>query len=654
MTNTYFFYICAIANYILCFVLMKGKSFNRRKNLVMLLMVINCLLCTLVSFTGNKQVAKLFFSSMGDGMIWVSNYFYHGLHCSLPWLVFLYVVHLAGLRSHITKRWQTLCLLPMLFFYALLIFNPVTGFVFRVEDHAYVRGTGILFEYGVAVIYLFMILGIIIRYRKAIGNKYLVGLVFFIAANAVGVLLQFAFQGLTVELFTESLGFLGILATSENESDLKDSVTGLYNRNAFEEDCGRLINASVEFSAIVFRFANYNHVMTTIGINNTNDILKEVATWIMTYAGRRDYLYHIGNGEFVVTRMKKDGTLNYLANRIHEKYNTYVQHNGISVSLVPEIFVIRIPRDADTLDAMIAICETDYVSRQEGGFVLSGDNLKVTKRGYEVEAAIRRGLKNKAFKVFYQPIYDAKNKKINSAEALARYTDPLLGFIAPEEFVSVAEKAGLIPDIGLSVFETVCRDLSDGSLDRAGIEFIELNVSPVQCLKKDLDADFLAVMKKYGTDIDRINLEITESASDMGSALSKENIRNLKKAGFKFSLDDYGTGISNISSLYELDFSIIKIDRTILWNARFDEKSKLILDSIINMIHGLSLDIVAEGVESEEQVRYLKDKNVKYHQGFYYARPLEKEKFVRFCMEYNTKRDDHDGRSDKDMKAPDR
>ncbi|MCR5734962.1 MAG: EAL domain-containing protein [Lachnospiraceae bacterium] len=635
MTNNYFFYLCAIANYILCFVLMKGKSFNKRKNVVMLLMVVNCLICTLVSFTGNNQIAEQLFSPISDGVIYFSNYVYHSLHCALPWLVYLYVIHLAGLRSRVSRTLQILSTAPVVVFYVLLILNPFNHYVFYVEDNSYVRGQGVMVEYGVAVVYLIIMLIVTVKYRKAIGNKYLVGLTFFLLANAVGVLMQLFFKGFTVELFTESLGFLGMLGTSENDSDIKDNKTGLYNRLAFEDDNRRLLNASSEYSALIFRFANYNHVLTTIGSGNMNGILKDVASFLQANAHKRDYVYYINNGEFAITRLKKTGDLDYLARLIHDTYNTYLQHNGIPVSLTPEVFVIRVPKDAASLDELIAICETDYVSRQSGGFILKGDSLKITKRGFEVEAAIRRGLESRSFQVYYQPIFDAKNGRISSAEALSRYTDPILGFISPDEFIAVAEKAGLIPDIGLNVFETVCRDLSDGSLDSAGIRFIELNVSPVQCMKKDLDVDFMKVMEKYGVTPDRINLEITETVSDMGSDLSRANIRKLKNAGFKFSLDDYGTGISNISALYELEFSIVKIDKTILWNAKNDEKSKLILDSIINMIHGLSINIVMEGVENEEQVKYLNDKNVEYQQGFYYARPLEKDKFVAFCREFS-------------------
>ncbi|MCR5108194.1 MAG: EAL domain-containing protein [Lachnospiraceae bacterium] len=631
MHNSFYFHICALLNFILCLLLMRGKGFVKRKNVIMLLMIIDCIIATSASLISHFQVFTFLgfdrTSGVGDFFI----YIFHFFHCMLPLLFLYYVLHLAGLWSRISSLQKKLLILPCLIFYAVLFSNPFNSRSFVMVAGIYHRGDGILFEYIAAALYMAVSALIVVRYARSIGKRRVVSMVAFLFVVVAGVAFQFFVPGIQIENFLESVGFLCILATSENDADQRDYITGMYNRVAFEEDNMRLINASAGYTALIFRIANFSHILTTIGTKRMNTMLKDMGNWLRSNTKRRDYLYYINNGEFAITRLSGDGELKSLAGKILDVFKTYWKLDEISVAFVPELFLIEVPKDASEFDEIIAIAETDFVAKQEGGFLLEGASLNVTKRGFEVEAAIRRGLENKAFQVYYQPIYDNTSNSFHTAEALARYTDPLLGFINPDEFISVAEKAGLIPDIGLSVFETVCRDFADNSLKEAGIDFVELNVSPVQCLKSDLDIDFERVMKKYGVRPEQINLEITESASDISSDLAKENINKLKKIGFDFALDDYGTGISNISSLYELRFSIIKIDKSILWNAKNDEQSKLILDSIINMIHGLGLKIVMEGVETEEQVKYLKNMGVEYFQGFYYSRPLEKKKFISFC-----------------------
>ncbi|MCR4924106.1 MAG: EAL domain-containing protein [Lachnospiraceae bacterium] len=631
MHNSYFFYICALINYILCLMLMHGKSFLKRKNVVLLLIVLSSIVSTIASLFSNPDVCDILGLARSSSIPVGFMYLYHLTHCIQPLLLLMYIFHFAGLWSTVGIRNKIILFVPAAVFIVVLLTNPYNHFSFIMDNGIYVRGGGILIEYLLGFIYAFTGAVLLIKYNKTIGKKNILGIVFLVLISGCGIVVQYIFKGIVVELFFESVGLVAILATSENEGDNLDNITGLYNRAAFEEDNIRLTKAIAKYSVVIFRFSNYNHVLTTIGTRQMNTMLLNIGSWLKSNANKRDYIYYINNGEFAISRLKNDGDLEELADDIYESFNNFWQLDEISISLIPEIFVIRVPKDASNLDEIIAIAETDFVKKQEGGFILKGDKLNITKRGFEVEAAIRRGLENKAFQVFYQPIFDSKANTFHSAEALSRYTDPILGFISPEEFINVAEKAGLIPDIGLNVFETVCRDIADGSLPGAGIDFVELNVSPIQCLKRDLDKDFKRIMDKYEIRPDQINIEITESASDMSSELYEKTIRKLRKMGFEFALDDYGTGISNISSLYQLDFSIIKIDKSILWNAKNDESSKLILDSIINMIHGLGINIVMEGVETQEHVDYLKSKGVRYFQGFFYSRPLDKEKFLAFC-----------------------
>ena len=296
-----------------------------------------------------------------------------------------------------------------------------------------------------------------------------------------------------------------------------------------------------------------------------------------------------------------------------------------------EIFAIHVPDEAKDFEEIMAITDakTDKVVTETT--IYQGEDFEVVKRRVAVEEALKRAIRDKSIQVYYQPIFDNTKGRIHSAEALARLFDEDLGFIPPDEFIAVAESKGMVIDVGYQVFEQVCRDLAEGEMTECGIDFVEVNVSPVQCMKQDLDQDFTRAMDENNIKPAQINLEITESTAEKSTELFRATINKLKNVGFSFALDDYGTGVSNIASLYEMKFSIIKMDKSILWNADNDESARGLMENIVNMVHGLSIPIVCEGVETEEHRKALSRVGVEYFQGYYYSKPLPKDEFIRYC-----------------------
>ena len=219
---------------------------------------------------------------------------------------------------------------------------------------------------------------------------------------------------------------------------------------------------------------------------------------------------------------------------------------------------------------------------------------------------------------------------MESAEALIRLTDEKLGFVSPEEFIPIAERSGRILKIGEIVFESVCRFLSEGVITQYGIKYIEVNLSVVECMQSSLSEKLFHTMNQYHLDPSQINLEITETATAERIGMLVKNMTELHKNGITFSLDDYGTGYSNISYMMSLPFHIIKIDKSLLWSSMKNEKAMIALESIISMIRGMNMKILVEGVENEEMVELLKKLECHYLQGFYYSKPVPENEFIAF------------------------
>ena len=252
-----------------------------------------------------------------------------------------------------------------------------------------------------------------------------------------------------------------------------------------------------------------------------------------------------------------------------------------------------------------------------------------------IRTAVRNAVMNGGFEVYYQPIYSTAKKKIIAAEALVRLNDPQLGFISPEVFIPMAEKEGFILDIGEFVFESVCRFIRDGNVCEKGIEYIEVNLSTVQCMQYRLADRFIRIMKDYDVKPQNIILEITETAA-VGSPVNLiRNVDTFSSNGVKFALDDYGTGYSNLSYVYALPFDCVKIDKSILWSSLDNPKAYATLKNTFYMLQQLGTEIVMEGVETIAHIDKLLELKCDYFQGYYFSKAVPGVEFLEYLNNFS-------------------
>jgi EAL domain-containing protein (putative c-di-GMP-specific phosphodiesterase class I) len=203
-----------------------------------------------------------------------------------------------------------------------------------------------------------------------------------------------------------------------------------------------------------------------------------------------------------------------------------------------------------------------------------------------------------------------------------------MGYISPEEFVPIAERHGLIIEMGAFVFREVCRFYVQERLWERGIEYVDVNLSVVQCMQDDLHEQLIRVMDEYQLPYHCVNLEITETAAVLSTESLRNNMNCLMEKGVNFSLDDYGTGFSNTASIIEYPFHTIKLDKSMLWSATDSEKAMCALRYMIAMIKSMHMELVCEGVETLEQAEMLEHMGCDYFQGYYYSKPVNGERFL--------------------------
>ena len=347
------------------------------------------------------------------------------------------------------------------------------------------------------------------------------------------------------------------------------------------------------------------------------------------------YVYRLQKDAFVfkcidISEEEEKKMIDEIFNRFKKPWTSL----DISLMLPMSVCEIRCPDDIKSVEEI-----RNFVRDIKGYEAESGKRYKISdirkeKSDSKIIEAIRKAVENNTFQVFYQPIYSASEKRIVAAEALIRLIDDELGFISPEVFIPIAEENGFILKIGRFVIKEVCKFYSDNELDQKGIEYIEVNLSGVQMMQYLLAEDFCEIMDNWGLPHNRINFEITETSAMIRNAAVKMNLDYFIHNNVELSLDDFGTGYSNLSYLYNIPFSIMKIDKGILWAADKNERADKVLANTLMMANNMGMKVVVEGVETEAHVRKLLLRECDFFQGYFFSKPINGESFIEFISSF--------------------
>jgi EAL domain-containing protein (putative c-di-GMP-specific phosphodiesterase class I)/GGDEF domain-containing protein len=622
--------------FIMYYIIFK-KGLSRHANRVYLVLVLLIFLAEISDIFGSVANNHPEFTTKFFQDFW--NYTYLSAHNLMAYAFAIYLFFVLGYEKRHQKIMWAITV-PIFVDLFLFVINPLTGLTFYYDEKgAYTHGPLFPIIYSVALFYMVFVIIYMIRHRKRLGKSKTKALIFFIVISFLPIVSQIIFPQYLLSLFFETLGLMGVLFTIENKDDIINPTTGIYNRFAFQSAIESAMSGKGGLLILV-KIPNLNYYNKLIGFENMNGILRKVSRWMEEeFKNRR--CYDCGRGHFAVLleettqpmleKFKKD-TL--------ERFEKPWGKGKFSLSFPVQFGTVLLPDEVVTLENLFMLVDTPFEGK-ESSVLDAKESISAYERRVLIEHLIDKALKNKGFQVYYQPIWDSKTGKVRSAEALCRLIDNEYGSIAPDEFIPIAEQSGSIMEIGRIVFEEVCRFYKEGRLHELGIEYVEVNLSVVQCMSSDLKKTFEEILNRYGMDAQYINLEITESATAGNRRALVETIETLAILGFSFSLDDYGTGYSNISYMYEMPFSIIKIDKSILWKA-MDPKTgeryrngEIYLENTIRMLQDMNYSVLVEGVETLEQKMLLESMECNYFQGFYFSKPIRKEVFADYLKVVN-------------------
>ena len=419
-----------------------------------------------------------------------------------------------------------------------------------------------------------------------------------------------------------------------------DFLTGLYNRMKCESDLKKIIKQSIKDGvkgALMFiDLDDFKHINDGLGHQYGDVLLQQIAAGLQSIVGLRGKCYRIGGDEFVAIVMPDMfSELERIANKVKDMFNKpwYLMETEYFCTMSMGIAVF--PDDSKDVHEIIRLADIAmYESKKNGknGYTFYDSCSKLnTARRLDIENSMRQAVTSgiEEFVVFYQPVVDVRTGECSSCEALVRWDSKALGFMGPGDFIPLAEYLGLITSIGDYVLEEACRQCRYWNEHGIPDFHINVNLSVVQLLQKDVAETVARILKKTGVNPKNIVLEITESfaINDMDRVL--DIIKGIKKLGPRIALDDFGTGYSSLNYIKQLPLDIIKVDKTFIDDIVEDEYAQAFIKLIVELSDTIDTDIIVEGVENEAQLNILKELGVDYIQGFYYGKPVPAYEFEK-------------------------
>lgn len=504
--------------------------------------------------------------------------------------------------------------------------------IYKMSRVVYTAGPAVLVTYAFAGGFVIVNVVFTLAKRGQANRRRSHVILFWLGLWFAAAVVQFLNNELLLVGYAGALGVLVIFFRLENPEYLTDRITGLFNQDALLLYARKLYNEKKKFSLL--------SIWWDLGTSQADEGKREQAV-MEAFAVGLPELEHTR-----VFRMAEDEVWMVLEDPDHteeiiEKVKNYMEYGRREVGGTARVEFAYMSDAALAGDYQEMVQILQYTRWKSSGHSVSDFHyvdagfVEQMRQEKIMEQMLEEAMREGRIEVFYQPIFSTKEKEFVSAEALVRMRDKEGKLVPPGAFIPVAERNGKILQLGEIVFEKVCQFFTKERLEQYGMHYIEINLSVIQCSYAGLAEDYIGIMEKYRIEPRYINLEITESASMAAKKTLLENMQKLMEHGVYFSLDDFGTGQSNLNYIVDMPVNIVKFDREMSQSFFRDEKAKYVMNAAMQMIHGMKLKIVSEGIETKEQYLAMEELSIDYIQGYYFSKPLPEAEFLMFLQENN-------------------
>ena len=426
------------------------------------------------------------------------------------------------------------------------------------------------------------------------------------------------------------------------EQATTDILTGLPNGFAVTELMNKLIEQGEPFATVIININGFKTINDTMGFDMGNKVLIEVASrWRKiaeeNLSGTTDFISRINSDEYtlVIRGYKSVEDIETSIQQYEDAISGKISVEGYDFAVTASYGFALFPEDANDRDTLInySVAAMGEIKRQkESRHVLRFTPELIKEHDlYLMDNKVRDAIEIDSIYFNLQPQYDM-NHKLRGFEALARMKDTDGNFISPGDFIPSAERMGLIDNVDLSVYKKASAFFGE-LLEKSGADItLSLNVSVKHLLKSDFLYEVMEIVKDNRIPTSQLEIEITESIMIDSAQRAMDCLNELKKMGIKIAIDDFGTGYSSLSYLNSLPADILKIDKSFIDVMNSSESSQEYVEAIISLAHVLKYEVIAEGVEEQDQLDTLKNIGCDYIQGFFWGRPLPKEEAEALVM----------------------
>ena len=435
-----------------------------------------------------------------------------------------------------------------------------------------------------------------------------------------------------------------------------DTLTGLPNRQAFLIQVSEAIREARAndtcLSILYFDLDNFKRINDSLGHSTGDALLRGIARRLEQCVRRDDAVARFGKGnsQMQVARLGGDEFTVLLrdlassdeaaavAERILAVLREPLHYNGQQFVITPSVGIASYPEDGEDIDTLVKNADMAmYGAKAQGRNCISMFSGTMSVRSLErleLEESLRKAIANGDLGLNFQPKLCIKTRRVTGVEALVRWTHPDRGPVSPAKFVPIAEEAGLIVDLSHWVLEAACQQLDAWTGTSLENIHVAINLSGKQFREDDVDKYIIDAIKRHGFDRSRLELELTEGTLMTDVETTVETLQRLKDEGMKIAVDDFGTGYSSLSYLKKFPIDALKIDRAFVQEIGAGGNDRSICAAIIALAQSMDLKVIAEGVETSEQLQHLRFLGCDEIQGYYFAKPMTGDKVTEFLTRY--------------------
>lgn len=601
--------------------------------ILLMLVVMNSLsaICDLIGYVMKTLLGS---SGVARGTLMACSTGYFATHILVIPLMCLYILSIAKSWRETSFLFKLSFALPLYLADLMILINLWTGWLFTyTSDGVYQRGKWISMFYMIAGYYLIYLVGLIFTYRKyySFSRKMIFGAVITMCVSST--LYQLLFPKQTLETAAVAVGALILLFFIQNPGAQFDRVTGAYSKkifyNVMRHNC--LFGKRRELYVVVLD--NLLKDDFNADYEKVDDALSLMVGFFRDLHTKCN-VYRIDKFMFCLElsdlqEAKKEQILDAIRERFGQPWG-YVECN---LYLKAKIGMISIPDELHTIDQLLGVLDcmaleeyTDETLRVEQY------HLEELERAKKISDVLAQSMENSEFDMRFTPICRLKDRKLVGAEVTVRFYEDSLGYIYDDEILEFADKAGHVANLGQMIIEYTCRTIGEEKLEELGIEFICIQIFPALCMLQGLSDKLLDTMEKYHVSPSSICLQISEAAIANATGTFRENMEILADKGVKFCLTGYGSGYTNISSIYDLPFSMIRFSKSFTQSALVNENARITFECLLALSRELNLKTGVPGVDDLDFFDMVSDMACDYASGDYFFEQLDMAGF-RHLME---------------------